>query len=243
MSLSWHFPAWAELYFLMYSFSSSKYIFFLAFANFRTRKINNFKKKVSLTTSKLKIEKIYENPRKIRKKAQFFNFRADFFFQAEPSQAQASWKSFSLSFGSCQLGSDSYKLRESLEKFVNSNPANLFLEGISNLKPLWVVGRGKLQQPVRPRDTRPQAARTSQVHVFELGPKIFEMKEFRAVWVFSFPKKRASQGLTVGILHSRLKCLGGVPVLWSKWRLASSLLQAIKTCHQACPPGYLMHFS
>ena len=33
------------------------------------------------------------------------------------------------------------------------------------------------------------------------------------------------------------------PVLWSKWALASSLLQAIKTCRQACPPGYLMHFS
>ena len=31
---------------------------------------------------------------------------------------------------------------------------------------------------VRPRDTRPQAARTSQVQVFELGPKIFEMNEF-----------------------------------------------------------------
>ena len=31
---------------------------------------------------------------------------------------------------------------------------------------------------VKPRDTRPQAARTLQVHVFELGPKIFEMKEF-----------------------------------------------------------------
>ena len=30
----------------------------------------------------------------------------------------------------------------------------------------------------RPRDTRPQAARTSQVHVFELGPKKFEMNEF-----------------------------------------------------------------
>ena len=30
---------------------------------------------------------------------------------------------------------------------------------------------------VRPRDTRPWAARTSQVHVFELGPK-FEMNEF-----------------------------------------------------------------
>ena len=33
------------------------------------------------------------------------------------------------------------------------------------------------------------------------------------------------------------------PVLWSKWPLASSLLHAIKTCCQACPPGYLMHFS
>ena len=33
------------------------------------------------------------------------------------------------------------------------------------------------------------------------------------------------------------------PVLWSKWPLASSLLQAIKTCRQACPAGYLMHFS
>ena len=31
---------------------------------------------------------------------------------------------------------------------------------------------------VRPRDTRPRAARTSQVHVFELGPKKFEMNEF-----------------------------------------------------------------
>ena len=44
-------------------------------------------------------------------------------------------------------------------------------------------------------------------------------------------------------IHSQMKCLGGVPVLWSKWPLASSLLQAIKTCHQACPPGYLMYFS
>ena len=31
---------------------------------------------------------------------------------------------------------------------------------------------------VRPRDTRPQAARTLQVHVFELGPKKFELNEF-----------------------------------------------------------------
>ena len=44
------------------------------------------------------------------------------------------------------------------------------------------------------------------------------------------------------VIHSRLKCLGGVPVLWSKWPLASSLLQVIKTCRQACPPGYLCIF-
>ena len=31
---------------------------------------------------------------------------------------------------------------------------------------------------LRARDTRPQAARTSQVHIFELGPKIFEINEF-----------------------------------------------------------------
>ena len=30
----------------------------------------------------------------------------------------------------------------------------------------------------RTRDTRPQAARTLQVHVFELDPKIFELNEF-----------------------------------------------------------------
>ena len=33
------------------------------------------------------------------------------------------------------------------------------------------------------------------------------------------------------------------PVLLSKWPLASSLLQAIKTCRQACSPGYVMRFS
>ena len=36
----------------------------------------------------------------------------------------------------------------------------------------------KNSNTVRPRDTRPQAARTSQVHVFKLGPKIFEMHVF-----------------------------------------------------------------
>ena len=31
---------------------------------------------------------------------------------------------------------------------------------------------------VRPRDTRPQAARTLTMHVFELGPKFFEIHVF-----------------------------------------------------------------
>ena len=40
----------------------------------------------------------------------------------------------------------------------------------------------ELEEPnliaVRPRDTRPQDARTLQVHIFELGPKKFELNEF-----------------------------------------------------------------
>ena len=36
----------------------------------------------------------------------------------------------------------------------------------------------KINNTVRPQDTRPQAARTLQVHVFELGPKKFELNEF-----------------------------------------------------------------
>ena len=46
---------------------------------------------------------------------------------------------------------------------------------------LWISKDGvetKKRHTVRPRDTRPQAARTSQVHVFELGPKIFEVNKF-----------------------------------------------------------------
>ena len=31
---------------------------------------------------------------------------------------------------------------------------------------------------VMPQDARPQAAQTLQVHIFELGPKIFEMNQF-----------------------------------------------------------------
>ena len=36
----------------------------------------------------------------------------------------------------------------------------------------------KVGYTVRPRDTRPQGARTLQVHVFELGPKKFDMNKF-----------------------------------------------------------------
>ena len=35
----------------------------------------------------------------------------------------------------------------------------------------------QVNSTVRPQDTGPQAARTLQVHVFELGPKKFEMNE------------------------------------------------------------------
>ena len=37
---------------------------------------------------------------------------------------------------------------------------------------------GAFTSTVRPQDTRPQAARTSRVHIYELGPKNFEMNEF-----------------------------------------------------------------
>ena len=39
----------------------------------------------------------------------------------------------------------------------------------------WVLENGFT---VMPQNTRPQAARTSQVHIFELGPKKFEMNKF-----------------------------------------------------------------
>ena len=42
----------------------------------------------------------------------------------------------------------------------------------------------KLGDTVRPRDTRPQAARTLQVHIFELGPKIFDMHDFARFCTF-----------------------------------------------------------
>ena len=37
----------------------------------------------------------------------------------------------------------------------------------------------KFGDTVRPQDTRPRASRTSQVHIFELGPKKFEMNELK----------------------------------------------------------------
>ena len=47
---------------------------------------------------------------------------------------------------------------------------------------------------VRPRDTRPQAARTLTMHIFELGPKKFEMHvfdelllEMHEFLIFAFP--------------------------------------------------------
>ena len=43
---------------------------------------------------------------------------------------------------------------------------------------LQVLSSKSRHYTVRPRDTRPRAARTLQVHVFELGPKKFEMNEF-----------------------------------------------------------------
>ena len=39
-------------------------------------------------------------------------------------------------------------------------------------------GKSAFDDTVRPRDTRPQTARTLTMHVFELGPKKFEMHVF-----------------------------------------------------------------
>ena len=46
------------------------------------------------------------------------------------------------------------------------------------IKNWWPFCSEQRQITVRPRDTRPRAARTSQVHVFELVPKICEVNEF-----------------------------------------------------------------
>ena len=42
----------------------------------------------------------------------------------------------------------------------------------------WQFNSNRAFYTVRPRDTRPQAARTLTMHVFELGPKKFEMHKF-----------------------------------------------------------------
>ena len=51
----------------------------------------------------------------------------------------------------------------------NQNPGGRFGATTASLAHLVTV---------RPRDTRPRGARTLQVHVFELGPKKFELNEF-----------------------------------------------------------------
>ena len=79
------------------------------------------------------------------------------------------------------------------------------------------------------------------------GPPVCCLIEF---WYDSFCKIIAKYDtpwrtglLALFVCTLPAEMFGGVPVLWSKSSLASSLLQAIKTCHQACPPGYLLHFS
>ena len=59
----------------------------------------------------------------------------------------------------------------------NSRNTNIQFCGYKIIFP-WLEPNNNHGSTVRPRDTRPQAARTSQVHVFELGPKIFEMHVF-----------------------------------------------------------------
>ena len=52
-------------------------------------------------------------------------------------------------------------------------------KGFQLSETIQLLNFGPILSPtVRSRDTRPQAARTSQVHVFELDPKKFEMNEF-----------------------------------------------------------------
>ena len=101
-----NFRAETELdYFLMYSFSSSKYVFFFCFCQFLNQKISHFKKKkYHVLQLELKIEKFSENPRKIRKKTQFFNFRAEIFF---PSWKKKATSRAELKILQLELGSDS----------------------------------------------------------------------------------------------------------------------------------------
>ena len=85
---------------------------FSCFYQFLNQKISHFKKKkYYLLQLKLKIEKFSENTREIRKRTQFFNFRTEIKFSSwrekAMSRAEPSWKSFSSSYGSSQLGSES----------------------------------------------------------------------------------------------------------------------------------------
>ena len=125
MSSSLNYPSWAEPsqagafqflswsragFFFMYSFSSSKYTFFSCFDQFLNKKISHFKKKkYYLLQLNLKIKKFSENTREIRKKTQYLNFELKWKVRAEGKNplAEPSWKSFSSSYGSSQLGSDS----------------------------------------------------------------------------------------------------------------------------------------
>ena len=59
------------------------------------------------------------------------------------------------------------------------------------------LGFWKNRTTVRPRDTWPQAARTLQVHVFKLGPKIFQMHVFARFWTF----------LHVFLMNEYLRCM------------------------------------
>ena len=52
----------------------------------------------------------------------------------------------------------------------------IFVQTISSKNLL--INSNEHTHTVRHRDTRPQAAWTSQVHIFELGSKIFEMNKF-----------------------------------------------------------------
>ena len=60
----------------------------------------------------------------------------------------------------------------------------------------WIILDQKDAYTVRPRDTRPWAARTLQVHVFELGPKKF------GVLLESGPLKRVVLGSSAQIATS-----------------------------------------
>jgi hypothetical protein len=93
-------PSWI---FLCIAFLAQNMYFFLAFTNFWTKKsVILRKEKNYLLLLKLKIEKFSENPRKlrkIRKKEQFFNFRAEiYFFELKGKGHEPSRKSFSSSY-------------------------------------------------------------------------------------------------------------------------------------------------